>query len=52
MKNKTSIHPVIKKRLKIYDKIKKDININQDFDVVFNAKIKPATLKKLKLVTI
>ena len=52
MKNKTSTHPVIKKRLKIYDNIKNQIDIYQDFDVVFNTQIKSNSLKKLKLATI
>ena len=52
MKNKTSTHPVIKKRLKIYNNIKNKIDIYQDFDVVFNTQIKSNSLKKLKLATI
>ena len=51
MINKESSHPVIKKRLEIYDTIKPKIKIENDYDVVFNVKVKPNSLKKLKTVT-
>ena len=51
MINKESSHPVIKKRLEIYDTIKPKIKIENDYDVVFNVKVKPNSLKKLKTIT-
>tara|TARA_E500000178_G_scaffold340991_1_gene384378 strand:+ start:787 stop:1014 length:228 start_codon:yes stop_codon:yes gene_type:complete len=52
MRNKFDKHAVIKKRLRIYENIKKKIDIYKDFDVVFNTQIKSNSLNKLKLATI
>lgn len=52
MQNIESNHSVIKKRLEIYNNIKPNLNIVEDYDVVFAIKIEPKLLRKLKNVTI
>jgi hypothetical protein len=52
IRKKNILHPLVKKRLKIYENIKNEFKINKDFDVVFNAKINAKSLKRLKETTI